>query len=257
MKPRNTHLVMDFGEPQRIDRVAFTPAGELLLEVDGQPVRPPVRTFLETSFDRPKGPKVLNRLVPPTRTLSIDPWLGIAKYKRLFAIDTNCRFVGTERVASTAIVEFIPLFSRRSVVISASRSIELRNVTAPFPERVGWLRAIDVLVSEVGFQALDVPIGLIVDSDLGSLEAFNARTLPIFGARRLPINMELVYATSDSGKEHVLNQAIAKADKVASGLFEHLATIGNDAKDFQPAGPADGYSHWRKWSVRESPSDDD
>jgi hypothetical protein len=246
---------MDFGEPARIDRVALTPEGELLIETDGMETRRPVRTFLETSYERPKGPKVLNRLVPPTDRLFVDPWYGIAKYSRLFALDTNCRFIGSERVAVTGVVEFIPLRSKRSVLIFASIAIELRNVTAPSPERVGWLRAIDLLVSQAGFALLDVPVGLIVDSDLGTLEAWNARLMPVHGDRYLPRNMELLYATSDSGKEHPLNRAIAKADKIAAGLFPRLAAIGDDSRDLKDADSDAGYSQWRYWLVHESPDD--
>jgi hypothetical protein len=253
-KPREGSLLLDFGKPVRVDRVGLTSEGEVLFETgDGQMLRP-VRTFLETSYERSKGPKVLNRLVPPTDRLFLDPWHGIAKYKRLFAIDTNSRFVGSERVAVTGIVEFIPLVSKRSALIFPRRAIELRNVTALYPERVGWLRAIDLLVSELGFALLQVPVGLIVDSDLANLERFNLRLMPLGGDRYLPQNMEFIYATSDAGKEHPLNRAIAEADKIAAGTFAHLANIGDDRRDFRDARPDEGYSRWRHWIVRESPS---
>ena len=58
-------------------------------------------------------------------------------------------------------------------------------------------------------------IGLTVDSNLDSLDRYNSRDLPIHEEYFLPKNFTLIYASTDSGSDYVLNQLIKLCDREA------------------------------------------
>lgn len=63
-------------------------------------------------------------------------------------------------------------------------------------------------------------IGVIVDSELGLLPAINARKSPYYGEHMLPVNMTLIYASSDK-PEIFINQMIKHCDSMAElGIAE-------------------------------------
>ena len=64
-------------------------------------------------------------------------------------------------------------------------------------------------------------MGLIVDSDLGNISAYNQRKKPILDPFFLPPNVQLVYATSDAGKS-VVNKSLAIADSIALQTFRAI-----------------------------------
>lgn len=72
-------------------------------------------------------------------------------------------------------------------------------------------------------------IAIVTDTELSSLDQFNARSEPIFGKHYLPEGVTLLYASSDTGWE-VLNQFIKVCDKAASqAISEYKA--GNTYPD--------------------------
>ena len=72
-------------------------------------------------------------------------------------------------------------------------------------------------------------VGMIVDSDLGNLKSYNARKAPVIRNDLLPETVQLIYASSDAGKENLVNRALAVADSVSS---QSLAAIETGAVPF-------------------------
>ena len=63
---------------------------------------------------------------------------------------------------------------------------------------------------------------MIVDSDLNRLTAFNTRSEPIFDDFFLPDGVQLIYASADVGKEHVVNKVLSQADRGASAMLKKI-----------------------------------
>ena len=55
---------------------------------------------------------------------------------------------------------------------------------------------------------------IVIDSELGNLEGYNNRTIPIFGQWTLPENYLFMYATADTSDEWC-NKIIKQCDKTA------------------------------------------
>ena len=63
---------------------------------------------------------------------------------------------------------------------------------------------------------------MIVDSELERLKEMNARALPVDSGEFLPEGVTLIYASSDAGKESVLNSALSIADAASTQIFTAL-----------------------------------
>jgi hypothetical protein len=94
-------------------------------------------------------------------------------------------------------------------------------------------------------------IGLLVDSDLGNHDKYNARELPIAGDFFLPEKYQLIYATSDSGKDNLLNKFMGLCDRRGRDLLNKIEAENCDEGLIPVEGRA--YSHFRQWD----PSPDD
>ena len=56
---------------------------------------------------------------------------------------------------------------------------------------------------------------MIVDSDLGNINKFNQRKKPLLASFYLPPNLQLLYASSDVGKENIVNKVLAVTDSIS------------------------------------------
>ncbi|QEX15200.1 hypothetical protein FRZ44_04800 [Hypericibacter terrae] len=61
---------------------------------------------------------------------------------------------------------------------------------------------------------------MVVDSDLGNIDAYNQRKKPIDGAEFLPTMVTLVYASGDVGKDSIVNRSLSIADSVATQCLD-------------------------------------
>lgn len=121
-------------------------------------------------------------------------------------------------------------------------AFEFHDATAP-PERIGWCEAINRVAS---IPDTPRPVAIIVDSDLGSLASFNARSEPILEGFYLPEAIELIYGCGDRGtQEFIANAAIADCDRVSSRLLERLRQQGTDGEYVVAEGSS--YTRFRYW----------
>jgi hypothetical protein len=184
--------------------------------------------YYESTYERPKGPKVINRVPLDSRCASFDPWVALpANYDQLFAVDTNTRDVGGIRISVTGILEV-----RQNWVCGRDGISGFWKFESPFcleftelqprPENFGWLMAIDRLEAKGRVDRVN-RIGLIVDSDLGQLADYNSRKKPFCEQVYLPKNITLIYASGDGSKDRVLNKALSVADSVSSQCLDALS----------------------------------
>lgn len=85
-------------------------------------------------------------------------------------------------------------------------------------ETVTWMEAIKKLQEII---PSDKKVGIVIDSELGNLEGYNNRTIPIFGQWYLPENYTFMYATADASDEWC-NKMIKQCDKTASQRLKEI-----------------------------------
>lgn len=205
-------------------------------------------TRLEFKRDREnKDPKILHASSSATK----DAWFStnhqLLSYDHLIAIDTNTNKVNGSSVSITAAYHLVPKSRNSDGVICRSRiiaMIECWNVTVK-PENLGWWQILQALEDHPLEYA--GKIGLIVDSDLGNHQAFNARTIPIIAGYYLPSNVTIIYGSDKGGGEHLSTKMIKYCHDLASDLYKrkNLTMI---IKDLHQG--LDGlYSHIRQWDT--------
>lgn len=217
-KPRTTSVTFQFEQPVSLTGFEFGANGRIVPLVGDRPVQPE-SAFISTSYERPKGPKVLNQvpLAPASATYYLD--YELIKWDILFAIDTNTRKIRRDQVSVTCVTmcKFnVGEFESRAL-FSPFVSIEFRNLTGPF-ENAAWRVIVDRLHASPDFHP-NLKIGIIVDADLSEIPAYNARKKPLHGDYYLPIGFELFYASSDAGKESLPNILLARSDREANALL--------------------------------------
>jgi hypothetical protein len=131
-------------------------------------------------------------------------------------VDTNTK----DDLSVTCVIRGNPVFSEDGV----KQGIRFR--LCPYhvfkgcqesPERAAWR---EVILSE--YSEKDGETRMIVDSDLNRLTAFNTRSEPIFDDFFLPDGVQLIYASADVGKEHVVNKVLSQADRGASAMLKKI-----------------------------------
>jgi hypothetical protein len=184
-------------------------------------------TYSEITYDRPKGPKILSRVPQPTEFLTFSTDDALQKnYDFLCAVDTNTRKVHGQTIAVTGIVTVT-----HNYVPGPNGFRTCWHFDVPFAlavlepkasaEHLGWLGAYQKLREFVVLKG-EARVGLIVDSDLRNISAFNNRKKAVVGSFYLPPDAQLIYATSDAGKENVINKALGTADSVAAQALRAL-----------------------------------
>jgi hypothetical protein len=180
-------------------------------------------TYSEVSYDRPKGPKVLSRVPQKGENLTFSADAALKKnYDFLCAVDTNSRVIQGKDVSATAVLIVTPIpqdkgTSWRFDVPFCLEFVELKEPR----ENFGWVAACEELW-RAGKVTNTMRSGMIVDSDLGNINKFNQRKKPLLASFYLPPNLQLLYASSDVGKENVVNKALAIADSISKQTLDAI-----------------------------------
>jgi hypothetical protein len=214
-----------------------------------------VDTRVETTYERPKGPKIIERIGLEAERLHFDPDVAIfTNFDRVFAVDTNTREIGGVSISVTAVTEIVPPKPCGHGTIRVIFFHEFMQVTGK-PELVGWLSVALDLTRAKEYQLLS-RIGLIVDSELSDLPEYNARTRPLLTGvlgrdHFLPERVTLVYATADK-RDFIVNKAIRSADDCARRLLDALeeGRIEPNPRRVPPGRP---YTAFRRFTVNWEP----
>jgi hypothetical protein len=180
--------------------------------------------YSERSYDRAKGPKVTSRIPQAGEALSFDEAPALARnFDVLCAVDTNTRVIGERRVSVVGVV----LIKRNTLPTPRGLQTEWR-FDAPFcmeyvdlippAENFGWMAAQEEMLKR-GLIKTSQRVGVIVDSDLGNIKAYNERSKPVDCGELLPSHLTLIYATADADKDRVVNYALGIADAIATQVL--------------------------------------
>jgi hypothetical protein len=242
-KPRSTTLFLDMGKPVVLNRIAFGKNGHIMVESDvGQ--EQPTASHLITSYERPKSPKLIHRLIVPPENLTLNPDFALTRYTWVLAVDTNKPEASLPNVVFTGIAQakIVPQ-SDGSLELSRYRDtvVELHDLNCS-AERFGW--------AFVCKSSVDLPndslVAVIVDSDLEDIPSVNLREKPIINSYYLPDHFELLHAT-DKGK-YIANQLLRLCDRNTREVARHVVlTPEPSLPPLVKAHPEDPFTHIRVW----------
>jgi len=242
-KERSTSIVLDMGRPVALRGATFTGEGGVSVFAEDGSVTPE-HAWIEATYPRAKGPKILNRIDLEPAALVVDPNDALGKYLWIFAVDTNKP--SDEAVTFSGVVQAqVAVLGPNTHRLGIAREmvIELHNVEFP-AERFGWWLVISSIVNRPAGSR----IAVLVDSDLSNLPAINRREQPILGKNYLPGGFELHYASSDAGSEFIANQLLKRADRNARQIVQ-LCKRDDVEKPPVAVATAEGgpLSHIRVW----------
>lgn len=242
-KPRTTSVVLDMGHPVALRSATYSADGRISVATENGPVTP-ARAWIETTYPRTKGEKVVNRIDLPATALAFNTELALTQYEWIIAVDTN-RPHADERVTFTGIVqaqvsELGPNLFRSG--IARDVVIELHDVEYP-AKRFGWWLVISSIIN----RSPDKRVAILVDAYLSDLPAINRREQPVLGKNFLPEGFELIYASGDKPNDSIANNLLRRADANA----REVATICEQPGILKPPlvkTPEGGLlSHIRTW----------
>lgn len=247
-KPRTSSITMDMGEPVAVNGVRISPTGSVELLKDGVPLVP-VDAYHDVNFDREKGPKILNKIPLDPNKLIINLNIALENFDRIFAIDTNTKIVNGESISVACIVLCKLTRDKNNLLIAEFAPVhclEFRNIQG-VAENIAWMKAIQFITANPSYN-IDLKFGIIVDSDLGNIPSYNNRFKPIYSDFYLPQNIELIYASTDAGKEYLANKLISLCDKDATKLLEGIMQnkVSNENLHEVINEP---YTHFRFWNA--------
>ena len=247
-KQRITYLTLDMWKPVSANAMRFNPkTGELTLLHNGKPLIPN-KVTVDTGYKRKKGRKYLNKGSLPTDKLYANPNRVLELYDDIYAIDTNYRTINSVRIAVTGIVggqnlkPGIP--NHTAIRYRPLKCLEFRNPKGR-PENLGWKITIELILRAPNFKKT-TRVACIVDSDLGNRDNYNSQSIPLFDDFYLPNNFQLIYASSDSGKENLANQMLSMADNNARAVLK-IIKDGKESGVLKATQNNEPYSHFRVW----------
>jgi hypothetical protein len=215
-KQRTTSIILDMGHPVALRSASYSSDGRISVATEIGPVTP-AHAWVETTYPRPKGEKVITRIAVPPSMLAFSPELVIAQYEWIFAVDTN-RPRPNEPVTFTGVVqaqvaEMGPNLYRTGILRDIV--IELHDVDYS-AERFGWW----LVISSVVNRPAGKRIAILVDAYLSDIPAINRREQAVLGKNFLPEGFELIYATSDKATDSTANKLLRRADRNAREIAD-------------------------------------
>ena len=186
-----------------------------------------INVYSEVTYERPKGPKTLSRVPQTEKEISFSSGDALKRnFDFVVAVDTNTRTIHGKQVSVTGVAT-----AKHMIMPGPKGLVDYWKFDVPFciefvevkakPENLGWMAALEQLQVN-GHIAAGPKIGMIVDSDLGNIPAYNSRKKEIVPGTLLPENVQLVYASSDAGKENLANKVLAIADSASSQVFSAI-----------------------------------
>ena len=247
-KSRSYSVTLNMGEATSVNGVYLDPkSGKVSLLHNGCELTAKTVT-VEQTYERKKGPKVLNRAVLKPSQMFANPNRALEQFHEIYAVDTNTKILDSVPISVCGVVggqnTKIEIPHHTAVRYGPLSCIEFHNVTEK-QENVGWMEVVKAIRRSPSYNDKR-RIAIIVDSDLGMINSYNNREVGICGKFFLPDNFSLVYASADTGSENIANKMIKLADSISSVILRMLET--SMTVESLEAVDGERYSHIRVWS---------
>lgn len=246
-KPRKWSINVEFEKPATEIRIGDFSNGHIQGFDNGVPVRPEKVGF-EIGYDREKKKKIINQIALDPNRITPSPEESLQKFDLVYAIDTNTR-VASDKLLSVTCIVLCTLDHVSDEILDIRygpfRALEFWNIT-DHPENVAWMKVIQFITQDSAYNT-NSKIGIVVDSDLGNLSAYNARSMPIYSDFYLPENFELIYASAEVGKEEFfVNHLIALCEDMAKSLMTRIL-LNKDLNTCAEETNNEPYTHFKMW----------
>ncbi len=226
-------VVWDMGEnPPIINKIAFNNnTKEILLYSNERNVEPKSANTIVDYERSGKENKILNRTPIPLKRFSFNPDEFLELFDLIYVIDTSTDM--PKREISVSCVGKLELEKKLKDIFFDYSVVEIFSMwdVKEKAENLAWMVWIEKLLENPDY-IRDLKLGIIVDSDLGNIENYNSRKTPIFDNFFLPPNIELIYASSDSGsREFIANAALKQTDKEAKRFLTYVLNNEKEIED--------------------------
>ncbi|MCZ1265966.1 hypothetical protein ACIOBL_17970 [Paenibacillus taichungensis] len=222
-KPRIQSVNMDMENPIAITSYELTSNGELKLFVDGQEVTPKMAN-LNISLDRPnKKIKQTLKINQNPMNLQTDLNALLHDYDFIYAVDTNTSnsLINDEYFSVGVALEY-KNYKKQELQFQSSFTIQLNHKEKHLAEKLGIIELIKKIIIDKSLETNDLKILLVTDHDLGNIDRYNSREIPMIEETDLylPKNFTLVYASADKKNDSILNSMISQCDQEASRILK-------------------------------------
>lgn len=215
--PRESHLnIKIFSDKKQNIRLDYNNGVLRIYDENGHQMCPNRIEFTRLR-KRSNGKNKIISYIEDTDTMSLDTEKYLSNFDAIYAIDTNTKKINTVYYSIGILAQLKKVEYDKSYKIEFCRIITSENdIIKPEMEQAVW----NSVITEIEkIETESKKIALVVDCDLGNIEAYNRREKKIRNDRFLPINFTLLYATADI-KENVLNKLICFCDKEATKILE-------------------------------------
>jgi hypothetical protein len=228
-KPRHHILSIEFDSPIEIggaDTFEFEISNSNQVICYKNSERVPLKNIYDKSYyERLSGKhKVLNETSIVHNPIILNEYEQLKCYNAIFAIDTNTKFLGQNRMSVCSIFQCECYYrGEKDIGFSVYRigNLAAKNLPDKLEEKMAIVNLIYTIVTLQEYND-SLKIAIITDHDLENIKKYNNRELPIINDFYLPENFLLIYATADAGKENVFNKLISLCDKEASKVLKNL-----------------------------------
>jgi len=243
-KKRHLNRTITLSEAGVAKRLRVTSEGEVILFGSDDQVLEPETDTRTVFYERPSKIKHQTKTISKKGYGSTSGVQELARHDCVFVLDTNTRSIHGRRVSVTFFLAVrVSIEGGKAVCLaleSHAHAFEFHDVQGN-PELLA-LHFIAQANKENAQRSDRGGIALITDSELGKHTAFMARTEPIYEGHLLPEGFNLIYASSDTGKE-LPNLLIRQCDRQAAMLLEKIASDPMTDEGFLNCPHAPGVSY--------------
>lgn len=163
--------------------------------------------------------RTLNRIESNSNIMSMNLIELICQFDVIFAVDTNTKNINGVNISvpSMQCCEINKNKNETSFTFCCFGLVCLKNIEENHPEKIGIKLLIQAIMSNQNYSK-NLKIGIVTDHDLGNIDKYNKKEIPLCEDFYLPENFTLLYAT-DKPKENILNILISECDKEANKFF--------------------------------------
>jgi hypothetical protein len=183
----------------------------------------PTEAHIITYYQKEKKRKVINACFLGAGHPVTDIHLAMARCEVVVAVDTNSRDVPSvgKVTATTAIETYIKDVTEDACHVQSGPMRQKITIDPPGNPEIFGIGAMMFHFFETNPHLQDKRIGIITDTELDLIKRINQRTVPFFQDMLLPDNIDLFYATGDTGAtEFMANKLIRICDKASTEYLD-------------------------------------
>jgi hypothetical protein len=201
-------------------------SGEDILTSEFIKMAQPDHVFTKIEYPKDKGGSKATCVVPGRAIINVNRYLA-KNFDLTFAIDTNTKQIENDHISIAVVLEAKAVGGLQNEIAELETNIScfgFKNCPIDQSEKYSWIILIRDILSGLKYKGLQ--IALITDHDKDNHSNYNSRRLPIVGDYLLPGNVTLMYASSDSGKDNIMNELMRECEKQSRDLLLSLEKNG-------------------------------